>query len=100
VKNIFHIWKTEKRFWELFRLFLLPIGLMCFVIFLVSGIAAACGKNAIFDNGQPITGWRAVLYCLAGWPIFTFLFSGLAAFIVFVERTVFPSIGKILFRRK
>jgi len=64
VKQLIHILKTEKQFWKLFRAFLIPIGLFCFLLFLVPGIAAACGKNAVFENGQPVTGSRAILFCV------------------------------------
>jgi hypothetical protein len=89
VKQLIQTLKTEKQFPKLFRAFLFPIGLFFFLIFSIPGIAAACGKTAVFNYGQAVTGWRAILFCIVGWLLCTFINSGIVALIVFLRRTVF-----------
>jgi TRAP-type C4-dicarboxylate transport system permease small subunit len=100
VKQLLHILKTEKQFRKLFRAFLIPGGIFCFFVCFIPGIAAFYGKNTVFVNEHPVTGWPALVDSILIWPFATLMFSTIWAGIFFVLRKISPTNGTLLFGRK
>ena len=102
-RRLFDRLETERRFWPLFRLWLLPIGALVLVISFVSGIAAWPGGDTVKVDGNAVRGWRGLVAAMRMAPVFILLFTSLCAGCIWMEwklRTLFRAIMQRLLGKK
>ena len=102
-RRLFDCWETERRFWPLFRLWLLPIGALVLVISFVGGIAAWQGGDTVKVDGNAVHGWRGFVAAMRMAPAFILLFTTVSTGSIWMEwklRTLFRGCIQRLFGKK
>lgn len=89
--------KQETRFWRLFRHLLIPLAVFSGLICLVTAVVTACGEQALFWDDRPVTGLCGVLLSLACFPVFTLIMTLTAAWVLYLDRRIFPALRRALF---
>jgi hypothetical protein len=85
---------NEKRFWKLFRHFLIPNAVFAGLICLVGAVAAACGGDAIFWDNRPVVGLEGVIVSIAYFPVVLLILTLAASWALFMDRQVLPAIWR------
>jgi hypothetical protein len=70
-RRLFERFAGERRFWPLFRLWLLPVGALTFLVFFAGGVSAWTGADTLIVDGAPVHGWRGFLVTIEMVPVFT-----------------------------
>src|SRR6516162_7604234 len=88
---------NEKRFWRLFRHFLIPNAFFAGLICLVCAVCAACGEKAVYWDNRPVLGWAGALLSFAYFPAVLLILTLAASVTFFMDRRVFPALWRCLF---
>lgn len=102
-RRLFERFETERRFWPLFRLWLLPVGALVLLISFVRGIAAWQGGDTVKAGGDVVHGWRGFVTAMKMAPVFALLITSVIACYLWMEwqlRTLFRAILQRLFGKK
>ena len=69
------------------------MGIFSGLLSLVAAIAAACGEEVVYWV-DPVLGWRGALLSVAFFPVFTLIFTFVAAWALFLHRRILPGIWR------
>jgi hypothetical protein len=61
---------------SVFKIYFIGLGGGFFILFLIFGISAMFGAEAVKWEEEPVTGIRGFVVAMLMWPFFTIMFSG------------------------
>ena len=94
------VWTETRSFWGLFRLLLLPVGLLMLIVAFCAGMEALTGQNDFSAVSHAETGWRGFFMALVSITPWAIPFAAMVAVFLWVERTVLPAIRRRIFGPK